>query len=78
MKMAVFRVVAPCRLVEFYRRFRGACYLHHQGDVALMVEAESTSETSVNFSQTTRRNNSEDSHRHVENLLTVFVCSTFK
>jgi hypothetical protein len=32
MKMAVFRVVAPCSLVEFNRRFRGACYLHHQGD----------------------------------------------
>jgi hypothetical protein len=32
MKMAVFCVVAPCSLVEVYRRFRGACYLHHQGD----------------------------------------------
>jgi hypothetical protein len=27
-----------------------------------MIEAASTSETSVNFYQTTRRNNSEDSH----------------
>jgi hypothetical protein len=25
--MAVFWVVAPCRLVEVYRRFRGACCL---------------------------------------------------
>jgi hypothetical protein len=32
MKMAVFWVVAPCSLVEVYRRFRGACCLHHQGD----------------------------------------------
>jgi hypothetical protein len=32
MKMAVYRVVAPCSLVEVYRRFRGACCLHHQGD----------------------------------------------
>jgi hypothetical protein len=32
MKMAVFWVVAPCSLVEVYRRFRGACYLHHQVD----------------------------------------------
>jgi hypothetical protein len=32
MKSAVFWVVAPCSLVEVYRRFRGACCLHHQGD----------------------------------------------
>jgi hypothetical protein len=49
MKMVVFWVVAPCSLVEVYRR---------------MVEAASTSETSVNFYQTTRRNNPEDSHIH--------------
>jgi hypothetical protein len=30
--MAVFSVVVPCRLVEVYRRFRGTCYIHHQGD----------------------------------------------
>jgi hypothetical protein len=35
MKMAVFWVVAPCSLVEVYRRFRGPCCLHHQGDIAL-------------------------------------------
>jgi hypothetical protein len=32
MKMAVFWVVAPCRLVLFYRSFRGLYCLHHQGD----------------------------------------------
>jgi hypothetical protein len=32
MKMAVFWVVAPCSLVEFYQLFRGPCCLHHQGD----------------------------------------------
>jgi hypothetical protein len=32
--------------------------------IALMMEAECTSETSVNFYQTTRRNNPEDSHLH--------------
>jgi hypothetical protein len=37
---------------------------HHQGDEILMMEAASTSETSVNFYQTTRRNNPEDSHLH--------------
>jgi hypothetical protein len=31
MNMAVFWVVAPCSLVEVYRRFRGACCLHHEG-----------------------------------------------
>jgi hypothetical protein len=31
-KMTVFWVVAPCSLVEIYRRFRGACCLHHLGD----------------------------------------------
>jgi hypothetical protein len=30
----------------------------------MMMEAASTSETSVNFYQTTRRNNSEDSYLH--------------
>jgi hypothetical protein len=32
MKTAVL-CVAPYSLVEVYRRFRGACYLHLQGDV---------------------------------------------
>jgi hypothetical protein len=61
--MAVFWVVAPCILVEVYRRFSLL--------IALMTEAESTSETSVNFYQTTRRYNPEDSHLHTrrrENL----------
>jgi hypothetical protein len=30
--MVVFRVVAPCSLVEIYQSFRGPCCLHHQGD----------------------------------------------
>jgi hypothetical protein len=58
MKMAVLWVVAPHCLVEVYWHFRGACCLHHQGD----VEAASTSEMSVNFYQTTWCNNPEDSH----------------
>jgi hypothetical protein len=32
MTMAVFWVVAPCSLVDVYRRFRGVYCLHHQGD----------------------------------------------
>jgi hypothetical protein len=69
-KMAVFWVVAPCSLVETYRRFRGACCLHNQ-EIDLKIEAASTSETSINFYQTTLRNNPEDSHLHTrrrENL----------
>jgi hypothetical protein len=31
-KMSVFWIVAPCILVEVFRRFKGACCLHHQGD----------------------------------------------
>jgi hypothetical protein len=34
--------------------------------IALMMEATSTSETSVNFYQTTRRNNPKDSHLNVK------------
>jgi hypothetical protein len=49
-KMAVFWIVAPCSLVEV--RF------------ALMMGAARTSETLVNFYQTTRRYNPEDSHLH--------------
>jgi hypothetical protein len=37
MKMAVFWIVAPWDLVEVYRRFRGACYLHHQGSSLKIV-----------------------------------------
>jgi hypothetical protein len=38
---------AQCSLVEVDRRFRGEYGLHHQGDIALMMEAALTSETSV-------------------------------
>jgi hypothetical protein len=42
-----------------------------------MMEAARTSETLVNFYQTTRRYNPEDSHLHThrcENLKSYFVC----
>jgi hypothetical protein len=67
LKMTDFWVVAPCSLVEVYRRFTGACCLRYQGP----DDEGSTYETSVNFYQTTRRNNPEDSHLHTgrrENL----------
>jgi hypothetical protein len=69
MKIVVFWVVAPCSLEEVYHRFRGPCCLHHQGD-ALMMEAARTSETLVNFYQTTRRYNPENSHPRDYKLLT--------
>jgi hypothetical protein len=59
MKMAVFWVVMPCSLV--------VCSLA----ITLMMEAASTSEMLVNFYQTTRNYNPEDSHLHTchhENL----------
>jgi hypothetical protein len=59
--------VAPCNLVETDRsieRFRGAYCLHHQV-IALMMEAVSTSEMSVSFYQTTRRNIPADSRLQI-------------
>jgi hypothetical protein len=49
--MAVFWDVALCSLVKIILRFRL---------IALMMEAAITSETSVNFYETTRRNIPED------------------
>jgi hypothetical protein len=53
MKMTVFWVVATCSLASSIVRV-----------IALMMEAASTSVTSVNFYQTERRSNPEDSHLH--------------
>jgi hypothetical protein len=54
-KMTVFWDVAPCSLVL------AASVI---GAVTLMMEAASTSETSENFYQTTRRNIPEDIYLH--------------
>jgi hypothetical protein len=53
MKTTVLCDVAPCSLVVVYRRFRS---------IALIMAVASTSETSVNFYQTTRRNIPEYNH----------------
>jgi hypothetical protein len=81
--MAVFWVLAPCSLVEVYQSFRGPCCIHHQGHeylihdqgdelpIALMMEAAKISEPMLNFYQTTRCYNPEDSNLHThrrENL----------
>jgi hypothetical protein len=55
MKVTVLWDVASCSFVEIDRRFRGAYCLHHL--IALMMEAASTSETSVNIP--------EDSHLYI-------------
>jgi hypothetical protein len=60
MKMIFFWVVASCSLAEVYRRF---------GLIALTMKAASTSEKSVNFYKTTRRNIPEDSNLHVPGYL---------
>jgi hypothetical protein len=60
LKMVVLWNVSPFGLGDIDRRFRGACYLHQQGD--MMMEAAGTSNTSVNFCQTAGRKVSEDSH----------------
>jgi hypothetical protein len=54
--MTVFLVVAPCSLVEVEL----AASINRA--IVLMMEAASTSETSVKFYQPTRRNNQEDGH----------------
>jgi hypothetical protein len=45
--------------------------------IALMMEAARTSETSVNFYQTTRRYNPEDSHLHEERKWEGDICLHF-
>jgi hypothetical protein len=66
MKMSVSWVVVPYSQVEVYQRFRDACCLHHQGDG--MMAAASTSVTSINFYQITRRNDSEGRHHQNTDL----------
>jgi hypothetical protein len=66
MKMAFFWVITPCSLVEVYQRFRGTCCLHYQG-LNAACEAASNSETLVNFYQTTRHYNPEDSNLLIHN-----------
>jgi hypothetical protein len=52
METIAFWDIAPCSFVDVYRRFIGA----------LMMEAISNTETSVNFYRTTCRNIPEDCH----------------
>jgi hypothetical protein len=69
MKMSGFWLVAPCRLVKF-TDVSAVLAASIISVIALMTEAASPSEMSVNFYQTTWCNNPEDSH------LQKAVCST--
>jgi hypothetical protein len=72
--MAVFWVVAPCGLVL---EVLAASII-----IALMMEAARTSETPVNFYQTTRRYNPEDRHlrthrgENLKSYIKIKVCKT--
>jgi hypothetical protein len=71
-------VIAPCNVIDVYRRFIGAYWLHLQDSEswALRMEAADPSETSVNFYHVTRGNNHEDSHlriRRRENRVTEWI-----
>jgi hypothetical protein len=59
MNMTVFWDAAPCSLAEIYRFLEGLTASTIRA-MNLMMEAVSTSETSVNFCETTRRNIPED------------------
>jgi hypothetical protein len=60
MKIIAFLDVSLFSLVEVYRRFRGACYLHHCPD----GRGARISETSAYYNETTRLYMSEGYHVH--------------
>jgi hypothetical protein len=63
MTIAVFWDVAPCSLV-ILTDVSEVLTVSNIRVITLMMEATSTSETSVNIYQTTRRNIPEGSHHH--------------
>jgi hypothetical protein len=80
--MTVFWDVEPCSVVEVYRRFRGACCTHHEGDSlddrgskqgpwTLMMETEQVSKTLFFDSKLTRLIARED-------FITFMRCESFK
>jgi hypothetical protein len=74
MKMTVFSGVAPCSLVEVTSISEVlAAFIIRASVIALMVEAASVSEMSVNLYQTTWCNIPEDSHHLIFNQLFNYV-----
>jgi hypothetical protein len=49
----------------------------NRANIDLMMEAESTSDTSVNYFETTRRNIPRDSHLQCHLLITTIPCTRF-
>jgi phosphopantetheine adenylyltransferase len=66
--MAVFLVVAPSSLAEFYRLFRGACNFIIRA-IALKIEAECTSETEDIHHYTCRRENLKSYLQYIKTTL---------
>jgi hypothetical protein len=61
MKVAVFWVVEPCSLIEAHQPFRSIfCLL-----ISLMMKADNTTETLVNFHQAARRYDAYGSHLQI-------------
>jgi hypothetical protein len=77
--MAVFWGVASCSLAGNYRRFRSSYCLHHQNRHH-RDDTISTSETSINFQQITRRNMPDDSFhiRRRQNLNLTYMLQLYK
>jgi hypothetical protein len=70
LKIAVFWLVAPCILVDIYRRFRGICCIHNQRYESWEHDDGGSKYlwTSANFYKTTQHYNPEDSHLHTQQL----------
>jgi hypothetical protein len=73
--MAAFYDIAPCSLVEV-NRCSEVILPPSSVLIFLMMEAVSTSETSVTFYQTTRRNIPQDSHLHGSGWLEIYLLVT--
>lgn len=73
MKTTVFWDAAPCGLVETDELFRGFTVSVVKA-IALMMEPEINSDTSVHLCQSTLRNLPEDSHLFTQHLSQHSVC----
>jgi hypothetical protein len=56
----IFGVVTPCNVLVGYKRFRGPCFLHLQGEDFVKMEAARSSETLVSYHNICWRHNPED------------------